>query len=52
MVWWDKVLKYKDVNLYSGLGLYMADLQVNTYGWKTDQYELYIIQSSLILLLT
>ncbi len=41
MGWWDKVLKYKDVNLYSGIGLYMADLSVNTYGWKTDDNELY-----------
>jgi hypothetical protein len=42
MGWWDKVLKYKDVNLFSGIGLYMADLSVNTYGWKTDDNE-YII---------
>ena len=41
MGWWDKVLKYKDVNLFSGIGLYMADLSVNTYGWKTDDNELY-----------
>ena len=41
MGWWDKVLKYKKVNLYSGIGLYMADLSGNTYSWKTDEYELY-----------
>ena len=41
MGWWDKVLKYKKVNLYSGIGLYMADLAGNTYSWKTDYYELY-----------
>ena len=41
MGWWDKVLKYKKVNLYSGIGLYMADLTVNTYSWQTDFNELY-----------
>ena len=41
MDWWDKVLKYKKVNLYSGIGLYMADLSVNTYGWQKDFQELY-----------
>ena len=41
MGWWDKVLKYKKVNLYSGIGLYMADLTVNTYNWQTDMNELY-----------
>ena len=39
--WWDKVLKYKSVNLYSGIGLYMANLNGNTYSWKTDYEELY-----------
>ena len=41
MGWWDKVLKYKNVNLYSGIGLYMADLTFNTYGWQKDLNELY-----------
>ena len=41
MVWWDKVLKYKKVNLYSGLGLYMSDEDGNTYNWKTDYNEFY-----------
>ena len=41
MGWWDKVLKYKSVNLYSGIGLYQADLSGNTHSWKTDFYELY-----------
>ena len=41
MGWWDQVLKYKNVNLYSGIGLYMADISGNTYSWKTDYFELY-----------
>ena len=41
MGWWDKVLKYKNVSLYSGIGLYMANLNGNTYSWKTDYEELY-----------
>jgi uncharacterized lipoprotein YddW (UPF0748 family) len=41
MGWWNKVLKYKNVNLYSGIGLYMSDLDKNTYSWKTDYFELY-----------
>ena len=41
MGWWDQVLKYKKVNLYSGIGLYMADYDGNTYSWQTDDEELY-----------
>ena len=41
MTWWDKVLKYKNVNLYSGIGLYMADSEYKTYGWKSNEKELY-----------
>ena len=41
MSWWDKVLKYKKVNLFSGIGLFMADLKVNTYGWQKNHSELY-----------
>ena len=41
MEWWDKVLKYKNVNLYSGLGLYMANEDYNTYNWKKDLNEFY-----------
>ena len=41
MGWWNKVVKYKNVNLYSGLGLYMADLSGKTYGWQTNDHELY-----------
>lgn len=40
MGWWDKVVKYKNVNLYSGLGLYMADESSNTRNWQTDPDEL------------
>ena len=38
--WWDKVLKYKKVNLYSGIGLFMADLTGKVYSWQTDYFEL------------
>ena len=41
MDWWDKVLKYKNVNLYSGIGLYMSDLAGNARSWQFDFYELY-----------
>ena len=40
MGWWDKVVKNLDVNLYSGIGLYMADEASNTYSWKSDDDEL------------
>jgi len=36
--WWAKVVKYKDVNLYIGIGLYMSS-GTNTYSWGTDPYE-------------
>ncbi|MGD9604713.1 MAG: family 10 glycosylhydrolase [Bacilli bacterium] len=38
MSWWAKVVKYKNVNLYSGMGLYMAGSS-NTYSWVTDTAE-------------
>ena len=41
MDWWDKVLKYKNVNLYSGIGLYMSNEKGNTYNWQTDYNEFY-----------
>ena len=41
MDWWDKVLKYKKVNLYSGLGLFFSDEKYNTYNWQKDEFELY-----------
>ena len=40
MGWWNQVVKNKNVNLYSGIGLYMADSSGNTYTWQTDEYEL------------
>lgn len=40
MGWWDKVVKNLNVNLYSGIGLYMADSESNTYDWKTNTSEL------------
>ena len=40
MSWWNKVFKNLSVNLYSGIGVYMADSVGNTYGWKTNAYEL------------
>ncbi len=39
MDWWNKVVKYKKVNIYSGHGLYMSDSTGNTYGWKNDENE-------------
>ena len=39
--WWDKIVKYKKVNLYSGIGLYMADHTKNTYGWKNNDKQFY-----------
>ena len=39
--WWNKVVEFKNVNLFSGIGLYMADLTGKTYGWKNNTNELY-----------
>ncbi len=36
--WWAKVVKYKDVNLYSGMGLYMSESGKN-YSWGAQEYE-------------
>ena len=41
MNWWNKVVKNLDVNLYSGIGLYMGEESSNTYNWKNDSDELY-----------
>lgn len=41
MEWWNKVVENKNVNLFSGIGLYQADLSSNTHGWKNDENELY-----------
>jgi len=40
MGWWNKVVQNRDVNLYSGIGLYMADSSGNTYSWQTNENEL------------
>lgn len=32
--WWAKVVKNKDVNLYTGMGIYMEQ-----YSWKSNPYE-------------
>ncbi len=37
--WWDKVFKNLNVNLYTGIGLYMADSTGN-YGWSNNANEL------------
>lgn len=39
MDWWNMVVKYKNVNLYSGMGVYMANESSNTYGWKSNVDE-------------
>ena len=36
MGWWDKVVKYKDVNLYAGIGAYMALDGSSSDSWKTN----------------
>ena len=41
MGWWNKVVKNLNVNLYSGIGLYMAEESSNTKSWKTDADQLY-----------
>lgn len=40
MGWWNKVVKNLDVNLYSGIGLYMGETVTSTK-WYTDTDELY-----------
>ncbi|HHU21733.1 MAG TPA: family 10 glycosylhydrolase [Acholeplasma sp.] len=36
MSWWNKVVKYKDVNLYAGIGAYMALDGSSNDSWKTN----------------
>ncbi len=38
MSWWDKVVAKKKVNLYSGMGIYMAHSKT-TYSWAENEYE-------------
>lgn len=39
MSWWNKVVKYKKVNLYSGMGIYMAENPGRNYSWGFDSNE-------------
>ncbi|MFA5474160.1 MAG: family 10 glycosylhydrolase [Acholeplasmataceae bacterium] len=41
MGWWDKVVRYLDVNLYSGIGVYMADANPasEVYSWRNNPNE-------------
>ena len=39
--WWDKVVKYKNVNLYSGMGLYLRDASGDGSSWQTSNLEAY-----------
>ena len=37
--WWDKAFRYLDCNLYSGIGVYMADTS-GTYDWYNNMQEM------------
>ena len=39
MGWWDKAMKYLKCNLYSGMGIYMAESPGSNYSWGFDPYE-------------
>ena len=39
--WWDAVHKYKKVNLYSGMGIYMSATPNTNYSWGRDSDEAY-----------
>lgn len=39
MSWWNKVVKYKNVNLYSGMGIYMSENPGTNYSWGYDPNE-------------
>jgi len=41
MSWWNKIVKYKNVNLYSGMGIYMSENPGSNYSWGYDPYESY-----------
>lgn len=38
--WWAQVVRYKKVNLYTGIGLYMAAEKDNKYSWTSNPNEL------------
>lgn len=39
--WWDAIVKYKKVNLYSGMGIYMSAEAGKYYSWGSDSNEAY-----------
>ena len=39
MTWWNAVVKYKKCNLYSGMGLYMANTSGKNYTWSNNPDE-------------
>ena len=39
MSWWDKVCARKNVNLYSGMGIYMSENPGTNYSWGFDPNE-------------
>ena len=39
--WWAKVVKYKNVLLYSGMGIYMSETPGKNYSWGKDYMEAY-----------
>ena len=39
--WWNSVIEYKKINLYSGIGLFKSELTGDVYGWKYNDNELY-----------
>lgn len=41
MNWWDAIVKYKNVNLYSGMGIYMSLTPGKNYSWGKDSDEAY-----------
>lgn len=41
MDWWNAAVKYKNVNLYSGIGLYMANESGSNYSWASNPNEMY-----------
>lgn len=41
MDWWDAIVKYKNVNLYSGMGIYMSATPGSNYSWGKDYTEAY-----------
>lgn len=41
MSWWDAIVKYKNVNLYSGMGIYMSATPGSNYSWGKDPDEAY-----------